>query len=106
MEEHDFYVPFSTGNDPANTDEVFGYIKVKRPSFASYISRRAGRGMIDYEEELVPCCTKPFNKSLHSLLATGEVVIKDKSGIANFVNHLHRSRHFAIDCHGCLTAED
>ena len=86
MEEHDFYVSFSTGKDPANTDKVIGYIKASCPSPTSHVARV--RGTIDYEEEFVPCCTKPFNKSLHSLLTTGEVVIKDKSDIANFVNHL------------------
>ena len=108
MEEQDFYVSFRgiIGSDPVDMDVGIRIIKAECLSLASYVARRSKREAVDYVDEFVPACCKPFNKNLHSLPGTGEVVVKNKTDVVNFVNHLKQSRSIAIDFHGCPTADE
>ena len=72
-------------------------IKIEFPSLALFVSERFGFGPVHFEEEFLPTCNQPFNKQLHNLPMSGEVVIKDQTQILNFAVHLNRSRFYAVD---------
>ena len=79
------------------TEFALRLIQNEFPSLASFVSERFGFGSVRYEDEFIPTCNQPFNKGLHNLPMSGEVVIKDTTQIMNFAVHLNRSRFIAVD---------
>ena len=99
MEDLDVFPMVKTliGEERHLTKFAIDLIAEKFPSLASFVSERFGFGPVPFEEEFVPRCKEPFNKELHDLPISGEVVVKDKTHIVNFAVHLKRSNYFAMD---------
>ena len=91
---------------PESLDIAIKYVEERCASLASFLSERAGRGPIKFEEEFVPSCATPWNERLHSLALTEGVIVKDKAHVNNFIYHLGKARFFSIDFHGVDVAND
>ena len=87
-----------TGDEPSAITTAIDFVKGKCRSLASFISEQLGRGPIPFETEFRPVCAPP-NPALHALHNYGELVIRDKSRVKHFVEHLQGSRYFAMDFH-------
>ena len=85
--------------DAAYIDAGINIINRRCPYLALYVARHLGKPAIAFEEKFPPKCSEEANERLHTLPVSGEVVVENKVTVDNFIVHLKKSRHIAMDFH-------
>ena len=103
IEEQDFVPIFRSvvGKDETHIESGLHMVAGHCPCLAAYLANCLGLPPRPSSSRFEPSCAQPFNKELHALGETGEVVIRDRGDVRNFRDHLDRADFYAVDLHTC-----